>query len=229
MPQLIAMIIIVVGAMIYMFQTFGGTGDKIEGVAQKTSIVTEINNLKNGLQLALRGGDINKDDLKTLKQLAELGYFADQMNNDIKDNDGAETFDAKSDNRGKKDTYSAISFGGENKPALFLTYIKPTVVGAKPAIRVQFLENGTLWANRGFLESQLANDLQAIAAIDRTTTDGSHLGVLVDNEVPKANRPKSLNVTKNTTNKEEGTASGTDLEDGVFTIYFRDLPGIAAK
>ncbi|PKN13976.1 MAG: hypothetical protein CVU67_08065, partial [Deltaproteobacteria bacterium HGW-Deltaproteobacteria-24] len=58
MPQLIAMIIVVVGAMIYMFQTFGGTGDKIEGIAQKTSVITEINNIKNGLQLAVRAGDI---------------------------------------------------------------------------------------------------------------------------------------------------------------------------
>ena len=60
MPQLIAMVIVVVGAMIYMFQTFGGTGDKIEGIAQKTSIVTEINNVRNGLQLAVRAGDITK-------------------------------------------------------------------------------------------------------------------------------------------------------------------------
>jgi len=47
MPQLIAMVIVVVGAMIYMFQTFGGTGDKIEGIAQKTSVLTEVNNIKN--------------------------------------------------------------------------------------------------------------------------------------------------------------------------------------
>jgi hypothetical protein len=58
MPQLIAMVIVVVAAMIYMFQTFGGTGDKIEGIAQKTSVITEINNIKNGLQLALRAGDV---------------------------------------------------------------------------------------------------------------------------------------------------------------------------
>ena len=38
MPQLIAMVIVVVGAMIYMFQTFGGTGDKIEGIAHKTQL-----------------------------------------------------------------------------------------------------------------------------------------------------------------------------------------------
>ena len=54
MPQLIAMIIIVVGAMIYMFQTFGGTGDKIEGIAQKTSIITEVNNIKDGVKIAAK-------------------------------------------------------------------------------------------------------------------------------------------------------------------------------
>lgn len=42
MPQLIAMIIIVVGAMIYMFQTFGGTGDKIEGIAQKLVLLLRL-------------------------------------------------------------------------------------------------------------------------------------------------------------------------------------------
>jgi flagellar basal body-associated protein FliL len=54
MPQLIAMVIVVVGAMIYMFQTFGGTGDKIEGIAQKTSIITEINNIKDGIKISCK-------------------------------------------------------------------------------------------------------------------------------------------------------------------------------
>ena len=58
MPQLIAMVIVVVGAMIYMFQTFGGTGDKIEGVAQKGSIITEINNIKDGVKIAAKSGHI---------------------------------------------------------------------------------------------------------------------------------------------------------------------------
>ena len=113
MPQLIAMVIVVVGAMIYMFQTFGGTGDKIEGVAQKTSIATEINNLKNGLQLAMRSGDITGDNPNDLTQLAVLGYFADQMNSEIKNNSGAETFSATADINKSLNTYSAISFGGE--------------------------------------------------------------------------------------------------------------------
>ena len=91
MPQLIAMIIVVVGAMIYMFQTFGGTGDKIEGIAQKTSIITEINNIKNGIKLAARSGDIRSSVDNTdpanpkpvsadLKTLANAAYFAEQIN-----------------------------------------------------------------------------------------------------------------------------------------------------
>ena len=92
MPQLIAMVIVVVGAMIYMFQTFGGTGDKIEGIAQKTSIVTEINNIRNGLQLAVRAGDVTTST--TLKNLADLGYFAEQMNTEIKNNTGASVYQA---------------------------------------------------------------------------------------------------------------------------------------
>ena len=97
MPQLIAMVIVVVGAMIYMFQTFGGTGDKIEGIAQKTSLMTELNNLKNGLQIAIRTGDLNNaiaDDAATtainesraattLKTLATNEYFADQINKEL--------------------------------------------------------------------------------------------------------------------------------------------------
>ncbi len=85
MPQLIAMIIVVVGAMIYMFQTFGGTGDKIEGIAQKTSVITEINNIKNGLKLAARNGNIAattataNEEYNNLQGLAVMKYFAEQM------------------------------------------------------------------------------------------------------------------------------------------------------
>src|SRR5690606_19605732 len=96
MPQLIAMIIIVVAAMIYMFQTFGGTGDKIEGVAQKTSVITEINNIKSGLKFAARAGKIaTKEDsnnpkeyFNTLAGLAGENYFAEQMNEQFKDSNG---------------------------------------------------------------------------------------------------------------------------------------------
>ena len=35
MPQLIAMVIVVEGAMICMFHTFAATGDQIDGVAHK--------------------------------------------------------------------------------------------------------------------------------------------------------------------------------------------------
>ncbi len=229
MPQLIAMIIIVVGAMIYMFQTFGGTGDKIEGIAQKTSIITEINNLKNGLQLAMRGGDITAANAatNTLAELAKKAYFADQMNTELGNNTGDEAYSATADINGKKNTYSAISFGGEGKPALFISYLPPEAAGEKVAIRVQVTNNGTLWSNRGFLESQLATDLEAIAAIDRTTADGKRVSI-VDGEVPKGNRPSSIKVDKNPTNKEDGTAS-TNLDDGVFTIYFKDMSGVTTN
>ena len=124
-------------------------------------------------------------------------------------------------------TYSAISFGGEGKPALFISYIPPKDAGDKVGIRVQVVNNGTLWTNRGFLESQLATDLQAIAAIDRTTLNGDPVKT-VDGEVPKENRPASIKVTNNPTNKDAGTASGDTLEDGVFTIYFKDMAGVTS-
>ena len=229
MPQLIAMIIIVVGAMIYMFQTFGGTGDKIEGVAQKTSIVTEINNVKNGLQLAMRGSDITAANPNTLAGLAGLAYFADQMNLEIGNNAVAAAYTAVGDLNTQINTYSAISFGGETNPALFLSYIPVANAGDRPAIRVQFAQNGTLWTNRAFLEAQLANDLQAIAAIDRTTVNGNRVAI-VDNEVPAANRPATINVENNPANNAAGAAADAALlGDGVFTIYFKDLPGVTAN
>ncbi|MGE0050452.1 MAG: hypothetical protein AB7S49_02900 [Arcobacter sp.] len=227
MPQLIAMIIVVVGAMIYMFQTFGGTGDKVEGIAQKTSIVTEINNIKNGLQLAMRGGDITATTPNTLAGLAGLAYFADQMNTEIRNNAGTVAFTATANINQNANTYSAISFGGESNPALFLSYIAPAAVGDKPAIRVQIAQNGALWANRAFLESQLSNDLSAIAAIDRTTINGDRVAI-VDNEVPAANRPATVNVGNNVTNNGVGTAT-TTLDDGVFTVYFKDITGVTAN
>ena len=157
MPQLIAMVIVVVGAMIYMFQTFGGTGDKIEGVAQKTSAITEINNVRNALNIALRSGGISSGEDTTLTDLAQLGYFADQMNREIRDNAGATTLDANGANDvGTLNTYSAISFGGENNPGMIISMI----VGdpdTRPGIRVQLLNE--LTDNVAFLETEIANDL----------------------------------------------------------------------
>ncbi len=222
MPQLIAMIIVVVGAMIYMFQTFGGTGDKIEGIAQKTSIVTEINNIRNGLQLAVRAGDISTITRAAdatavppvtaltptvLKNLADLGYFADQINNEIKDN--TTTGNA---NKGTN-AYSAISFGGEDNPGMIINLVTNgtaatgTNITKRPGIRVQLV--GGLAGNAAFLESQIATDLEAIASIDRTSTIDSAAVVLdKDGNVPTAN----------------AATTGTAASDGVFTIYFKDMP-----
>ncbi len=256
MPQLIAMVIVVVGAMIYMFQTFGGTGDKIEGIAQKTSIITEINNIRNGLQLAVRAGDIEKSVIavasqaavaavaevgtpgdtdyvapvdaiparaaipagdSTLIGLAVLGYFADQMNDEIGNNaTTVSAYNATTNTAGQQNTYSAISFGGETNPGMNLSM----VVGdsaTRPGIRVQLLN--ALAGNAAFLESQIATDLQAVAGIDRTTIDGSAVDLLADGEVPVGNRPAG--VVDAAGNK--GTATSA-LDDGIFTIYFKDMP-----
>ena len=123
MPQLIAMVIVVVGAMIYMFQTFGGTGDKIEGIAQKTSIITEINNIKTGLKLAARSEQIGTTTTGTgatavvtaanLKGLADLNYFAEQINDQVSNNNV--TPDAADTAYVKTNAYNAISFGGSNE------------------------------------------------------------------------------------------------------------------
>lgn len=221
MPQLIAMIIVVVGAMIYMFQTFGGTGDKIEGVAQKTSIVTEINNIRNGLQLAVRAGDITTAPT-TLKALADLGYFAEQMNTELSNNTGASVYSATAATAatsvGKLNTYSAISFGGENNPGLIINMIVGAA-GSKPGIRIQFLND--LAGNASFLESQLANDLEAIASIDRTTVDGTVVVLDANGDVPADNRPSTVNVPSTTA---AGKATGATLTDGIMTIYFKDMP-----
>ena len=133
MPQLIAMIIVVVGAMIYMFQTFGGTGDKIEGIAQKTSIITEINNIKNGLQIAARGGDITMGT--TLETLATTGYFAQQINDQLTNDNN---------NAANANIYNAISFGGgvvtgaNNTSDMQISLVTPTVASpnARPGIFV---------------------------------------------------------------------------------------------
>ncbi len=222
MPQLIAMIIIVVGAMIYMFQTFGGTGDKIEGIAQKTSIITEINNIRNGLQLAVRAGDIKTNT--TLVDLANLGYFAEQMNQEIKNNTATLKAGDILDLRTDKNTYSAISFGGENNPGLFLTLVKGGK-DTRPGIRVQF--TGALDGNKGFLESQISTDLQAVAAVDRKTKDGSAVTLKAGSgEVPKDNRPASI---KDTTEAGTLAADASEMTDGVFTVYFRDMPELIVE
>lgn len=224
MPQLIAMIIVVVGAMIYMFQTFGGTGDKIEGIAQKTSVITEINNIKNGLQLAVRAGDIlnttgDNATVTVLRDLAVLQYFADQINQEVGDNTAAGIA-----NEGTN-SYSAISFGGEDNPGMIISLVTsataPTIVNGvattitqRPGIRVQLL--GQLEGNAGFLEAQLATDLASVASIDRTTTTGAAVALNAAGDVPAANRAAAQGGTV--------AANAATLNDGIFTIYFKDMP-----
>lgn len=217
MPQLIAMIIIVVGAMIYMFQTFGGTGDKIEGVAQKASVITEINNIKDGIKIAARSQILKNTAVATetgdakvsLQGLAELKYFANQINEQLTHSNATTARTAGA----KFNVYSAISFGGNSVNATaengaMLIYLVNDKRGMIPGIFVD-LSKGSLKDNAGFLESQIANDLKAVAYIDRKsiTTASAALqtgGTTVHNRTPGQ------------------SAAGSD-SDGMFTIYFQDF------
>ncbi|MDX4066203.1 hypothetical protein Q6A91_09265 [Aliarcobacter skirrowii] len=223
MPQLIAMIIIVVGAMIYMFQTFGGTGDKITGVAQKTSVITEIQNIKTGLQFAARDGVIHatpgtdKDKFNTLSGLAKENYFAEQINNQItKLQESGNTLSVPT-GLNKNNIYTAISFGGSpsNLGGMLLSLV--TVQNKIPGIYVDLgFTSSSLHDTAGFLESQIANDLKGIAYIDRHAVE------------PKAGNTTTnleTELGKNTADKLPGfTATSTNSDkDGKFIIYFYDF------
>lgn len=209
MPQLIAMIIVVVGAMIYMFQTFGGTGDKIEGIAQKTSVITEINNIKNGVKLAARaehigvtgGTAVKGDAVSDLGGLAGMNYFAQQINEQLNDTKAA-------DNK-----YNAISFGGiagDTKPAMVISLVS-NIKGAIPGIYVEFPSTGALADNAGFLEAQIATDLASIATIDRHATAASSQALPTGKTGLEARTPTL-------------SAAGTNTDtDGKFIIYFNDF------
>ncbi len=213
MPQLIAMVIVVVGAMIYMFQTFGGTGDKIEGIAQKSSILTEINNIKNGVQLALRSEVIEATDtavtgkVKTLEGIAEQAFFADQINNELQ-SATATTLDTIN-------VYKAISFGSAEN--LEITLVLPAKANAganaRPGLFVD-MSKGSLATNAGFLEKQLITDLSSLASIDahqKTATYNATIDIQGDLTTPA------------TLAAATATEAATDV-DGKFVIYFKDLP-----
>lgn len=210
MPQLIAMVIVVVGAMIYMFQTFGGTGDKIEGIAQKSSIITEINNIKDGLKIAAKSKQIAETDsgdaVNSLHELGELSYFADQINEQVIANNAATP--------SVPNTYYAISFGGEeSKPggmAIKLAVNKNHI----PGIYVD-LSVGTLADNAAFLEAQIASDLEAVAHIDRhataaTTGSDSTVSSGLNSRIPVDNTAVT-------------TAGSETAKDGKFIVYFKDF------
>lgn len=222
MPQLIAMIIIVVGAMIYMFQTFGGTGDKITGVAQKTSVITEIQNIKTGLQFAARDGVIyetavtGEDKFSTLKGLASRDYFAEQVNNQLNnmDTNYQKPASVKTDN-----AYNAISFGGNTKEKGGMVLALVAKQGKTPGIFVDLkFDDSSLKDTAGFLESQIANDLKGIAYIDRgAKTDAAGTVAFSD--------PEKQQYGDTALDKLPGkTAGDADTDtDGKFIIYFLDF------
>ena len=218
MPQLIAMVIVVVGAMIYMFQTFGGTGDKIEGVAQKGSIITEIHNIKDGVKIAAKSGHIettagtDADAVSDLKGLATLSYFAEQINSQLTTSTNANA-----------NVYNAISFGGKsetttgtNNDSAMKISLVATTVGRIPGIFVD-LADGSLGTNKAFLEAQISNDLQSIAYIDRhaktavaTATVQNSTGTDIEKRTPAYST-------------EDKTAGSETISDGKFIIYFKDF------
>ena len=218
MPQLIAMIIVVVAAMIYMFQTFGGTGDKIEGVAQKGSIITEINNIKDGVKIAAKSGHIqtsagtDADAAKNLKGLATLSYFAEQINSQLTTSTNANA-----------NVYNAISFGGKsetttgtaNTSAMKISLVT-TTKGTTPGLFVD-LADGSLKTNKAFLEAQIAKDLEAVAYIDRHATTAAAPATVQNSsgtDLEKRTPGYSTPVT---------TAGSESISDGKFIIYFKDF------
>lgn len=209
MPQLIAMVIVVVAAMIYMFQTFGGTGDKIEGVAQKGSIITEINNIKDGVKIAAKSGQIGDatsgDVVSTLHELGTLSYFAQQINEQVIDNFKATT--------SIPNTYYAISFGGAKSTPGGMALQLVAKPGLVPGIFVD-LSVGNLKTNAAFLESQIANDLQAVAYIDRKAESVADGGTVKQDTTSGA--------TGILTRLPVDTGAGS-AEDGKFIIYFKDF------
>lgn len=232
MPQLIAMIIIVVGAMIYMFQTFGGTGDKIEGIAQKTSVITEINNIKNGLKLAARAEQIDSDasititpaaggnaavtvKANTLKALGLQKYFAEQINEQIEKRVAAKNPTDVDADQWKDNVYNAISFGGTNEKAGgMIVSLVADKEGMVPGIFVDFSFDGSsLKDSAGFLESQIKNDLKDVAYIDNIATTP------VSGTLDRSDVNDSSSVAKRT---PKSAGAGTET-DGKFIIYFKDF------
>lgn len=212
MPQLVAMVLVVVGAIVYMFQTFGGTGDKIEGMAQKTSVITEINNIKDGLRYAVKAGDITAGTV--LKTLGEDDYFDIQINSQISPQTGDAPTDKDSvafDDITANNTYNAISFGGTeadnttdaDRQDMRIALVSDTS-GFKPGIFVDLTGMGN---NAGFLENQISIDLANIADIDRTAVSDQ-----VSATTPSATEP-TLPIFDN----------GGDLADGKFVVYFKDF------
>lgn len=216
MPQLVAMIVVVVGAIIYMFQTFGGTGDKIVGVAQKTSVVTEIINLRDDLKYAASVSEVSSVvqavvyeadgttvktpalAVTTLKVLAESGYFPEQIREQL-----------TATNITTTNIYSAISFGAGNDMELSLV---SDVSGAIPGIFVD-LSQGGLETNAGFLESQVASDLAGVASFDRGALE-AEAGDLPDQDSTTLSDLQKRTPLEST----EGTDS-----DGKFIIYFKNF------
>ncbi len=218
MPQLIAMVIVVVGAMIYMFQTFGGTGDKLEGVAQKSSIITEINNIKDGLIYASEAEQIAQtasaatDTFNTLSALGGLKYFDEQINEQVVDNANATDYPTTNDDN----AYYGISFGGQNPDNQGGVVLKlVSIQNMVPGIFVD-LSSGNLKDNAPFLETQIAKDLEVIAYIDRGAQDETDVGSTAQDTTSTTGILTRIPADKD-------AATDAQRTDGKFIVYFKDF------
>ncbi len=231
MPQLIATVLVVVAAMIYMFNTFGGTGDKISSIAQKPSILAEINNIKLGLKLAINSGDINQNT--TLRDLAKQGYFDEGINEQLL-KDSTEFNNTLKNTRyryfsgrqGKikdkvyENTYSAISFGGKEKPNMLISLVRPKykrgVNKSIAGLRIQF--RGDLYKYHTFLEKEITKDFQSLAYIDRGEVFGQNWLRYEDGKYLFKYIAPTNGKYFNYENKEMITGAN----DGIFTLFFKD-------
>ncbi len=236
MPHILASLVTVIVATVYMFQTFGGTSSKLDSVAQKAVILTEIENIKKGLQFYMSFEQMTSTT--TLKDLADLTCFAPSINEQLKKD--YTTFQTKLDNltiptgvastdydyikgdRGNafENTYSAISLGARENPSLLISLLT-NKSGTNPqrfipGIRVQLL--GKLEKEKAWLERQIIQELKSIAYIDTRATWGDYmLGKdCTDNGGFCFSSPNQ-------------TSFSSLAPDGIFTLYFKDLVGVLAR
>ncbi len=158
MPQFILILLVVIASSIYMFQSFSATGNNIEAMAQKNNLLLEINQIKLGLNLALKNREIETKSINnnikiksSLIDLAKLNYFDTEINEQIIKNNS------------KK--YNAISFqknGYENVEMSIYDQSDQKV----PGIKIEIKKDSQLYKNRGILESMISKDLKNIAYIN---------------------------------------------------------------
>ncbi len=212
MPLLIAAVVGIAGAMIYLFSSYGNTTDTIKLVAMKPGIMTEINNIKDGVKnlmilesdniAGLTLGSVVASEAIDETMRDSVFPVADTSTGTI----GTEKWEAADGNATA--VYRSISFGNK----MFLT-VKPAATGERAEIIVDIHQLGG--DNAGFLEKQLKNDLSPVADVNTSiciTAQGT-----------------SVSSGYDTTSGHDGLSTTTlgkctgNKEDGIFSVRFKDL------